>query len=83
MVDKNKKKLLKLKNIRSISETYYPRFYLYWLEDILSKEIKLKKTLNSFINGKVKSIQKKIITSTYQSKKEKFTKKQLYQKKQI
>ena len=58
---KNKDIFQKSKNIKSISEIYFPRFYLsYWLEDILSKELRLKKVNIKifFISGKIASIKK-------------------------
>jgi len=58
---KNKKIIKKANSIKSISEIYFPRFYLsYWLEDILSKEISLKKNNIKifFISGKIASIKK-------------------------
>ena len=58
---KNKNKLLKAKNTKSISEIYYPRFYLsLWLKDILLKELILKNNNIKiyFINGKADIIDK-------------------------
>ena len=59
---KNKNKLLKAKNTKSISEIYYPRFYLsLWLKDILLKELilKNKNTKIHFINGRADIVKKK------------------------
>ena len=59
---KNKNKLLKAKNTKSISEIYYPRFYLsLWLKDILLKELilKNKNTKIHFINGRADIVKKR------------------------
>ncbi len=58
---KNEDILKKTKSIKPISEIYFPRFYLsYWLEDILSKQLKLKKNNIKifFISGKITSVRK-------------------------
>ena len=55
-ITKNKDIFKKTNSIKSISEIYFPRFYLsYWLEDILSKELNLKKSNIKifFISGKI------------------------------